>query len=146
MKYIYKWEKGYMVNKQIDGKFYYFGNYHSLEKAKKARDYFVDHDWRIDERFKFMKIPPTRYLRKTKAGNYKIVKWLNKKMVYFGTFHNLEDAMLERDLLIECNWDWDILCECSDEGDLWRLHGLPISFKKHEKRNDYFTAKRGGIL
>ena len=106
-----------MIGKQVNGKYFYFGNYQSLEKAKKVRDYFVEHDWDISERFKFMEIPPTRYIRKTRAGNYKIVKWLNGKMVYFGTFHSLEDAMLERDLLVESNWDWEVLCECSDEGN-----------------------------
>ena len=146
MDYIHKWKKGFMIGKQVNGKYYYFGNYQTLEKAKKVRDYFVEHDWDISERFKFMDIPPTRYLRKTRAGNYKIVKWLNGKMEYFGTFHNLEDAMLERDLLVESDWDLDVLCECSDEGNVWEINGIKSSWTKHEKWNDYFTAKRSGIL
>ena len=135
-----------MIGKKVEDTYYYWGYYKTLEKAKKARDYFVEHDWDISERFKFMEIPPTRYLRKTRAGNYKIVKWLNKKMVYFGTFHTLEDAMLERDLLIQCGWDWDRLCECSDEGDLWDLKGIHTSFTKHEKWNDFYSTKRMGIF
>ena len=135
-----------MIGKQINGHFYYFGNYQSLGKAKQARDYFLKNGWDVKERFKFMKMPPTRYIRKTKAGNYKIVKWLNKKMVYFGTFHSLDDAMRERDLLVEFNWDLEVLCECANEGDLWDLKGLGTSWTKHEKQNDYFTAKNGGIL
>lgn len=140
MDYIHKWKKGFMIGKQVKGKYFYFGNYQSLEKAKKVRDYFVEHDWDISERFKFMEIPPTRYIRKTRAGNYKIVKWLNGKMVYFGTFHSLEDAMLERDLLVESNWDWEVLCECSDEGNNWVLYGLGVSWTKHKKREDYYES------
>lgn len=146
MDYIHKWKKGYMVAKQVNGKMMYFGNYQSLDKAKEARDYFLEHDWDVNERFKFMTIPPTRYIRITRAGNYKIVKWLNGKMVYFGTFHSLEDAMLERDLLVANDWDWDKLCECSDEGEHWDIKGLKTSWTKHEKWNDYFTAKRSEII
>ena len=88
----------------------------------------------------------TRYIRKTKAGNYKIVKWLNNKMVYFGTYHSLEDAMIERDLLVQYDWDLEKVCECSDEGECWNIHGLNTSWTKHEKWNDYFTAKRSEII
>ncbi len=129
-----------MIGKQVNDKYFYFGNYQSLEKAKRVRNYFVEHNWDISERFKFMEIPPTRYIRKTRAGNYKIVKWLNGKMVYFGTFHSLEDAMLERDLLVESNWDWEVLCECSDEGNNWVLHGLGVSWTKHKKREDNYKG------
>lgn len=150
MDYIHKWKKGYMIGKQVNGKYYYFGNFKSLEKAKKVRDYFLEHNWPIDERFRFMEIPKTRYIRKTRAGNYKIVKWLEvegvKKMVYFGTYSTLDKAMIERDLLVQYDWDLERVCECSDEGDNWMIKGMSTSFTKHDKWNDYFTAKRSGII
>lgn len=150
MDYIHKWKKGYMIGKQVNDHYYYFGNYQSLEKAQNVRDYFVEHDWPINDRFKFIEIPKTRYLRKTKAGNYKIVKWLEvngiKKMVYFGTYSTIDKAMAERDLLIQYNWDLEKVCECSNEGENWNIKGLGTSWTKHDKWNDYFTAKNGGIL
>lgn len=150
MDYIHKWKKGYMIGKQVNDHYYYFGNYQSLEKAQKVRDYFVEHDWPINDRFKFIEIPKTRYLRKTKAGNYKIVKWLEvngiKKMVYFGTYSTIDKAMAERDLLVQYNWDLEKVCECSNEGENWNIKGLGTSWTKHDKWNDYFTAKNGGIL
>ena len=139
-----------MIGKQVNDHYYYFGNYQSLEKAQKVRDYFVEHDWPINDRFKFIEIPKTRYLRKTKAGNYKIVKWLEvngiKKMVYFGTYSTIDNAMAERDLLVQYNWDLEKVCECSNEGENWNIKGLGTSWTKHDKWNDYFTAKNGGIL
>lgn len=149
MDYIHKWKKGYMIGKQVNGKYYYFGNYQSLETAKKVRDYFVENDWNPEERFKFMG-KPTRYIRKTRSNTFKIVKWLDvdgiKKMVYFGTYSSLDKAMMERDLLVEYDWDLERVCECSNEGDSWDLKGMKTSWTKHERWNDYFTAKRSGII
>ena len=77
MDYIHKWEKGYMISKQVNGIYYYFGNYQSIDKAKQVRDYFVANDWNINERFKFIEKRAERYIRITRAGNFKIVKWLD---------------------------------------------------------------------
>ena len=46
----------------------------------------------------------------------------------------------ERDLLVESNWDWEVLCECSDEGNNWVLYGLGVSWTKHKKREDYYES------
>ena len=152
MDYIHKWKKGYMVGKQVNGVYYYFGNYQSIEKAKEVRDYFVDNNWDINERFKFMEKRPERYIRITRAGNYKIVKWLNvdgvKKMVYFGTFSTIDKAMKERDLLEQYNWDLELVCECSDEGMAFLdgIKPLKSTFTKHDKWNDWFTAKNAGMF
>ena len=58
------------------------------------------------------------------------------------------DAQFERDLLILSDWDIDNLCEFDDStnGEKW-LDGkmMKCSFQKRI-RNDYFLAKRGGIL
>ncbi|WP_455645450.1 hypothetical protein [Methanosphaera sp.] len=38
-------------------------------------------------------------------GKYQIIKWLNGKTIYFGSFNTLEEAITERDHLIKHNWD-----------------------------------------
>ena len=69
-------------------------------------------------------------------------------MVYFGTFSTIDKAMKERDLLEQYNWDLELVCECSDEGIafLEGIKPLKSTFTKHEKWNDYFTAKNDGMF
>ena len=56
-------------------------------------------------------INPLKYIQKTPAGNYRIEKWVKGKSEHYGTYTTLFDAILERDLLIKYNWDYDLLCE-----------------------------------
>ena len=149
MKYISKARKGYRVSKYINGKGYHFGHYPTLEKAKEARNYFIEHDWDINERLKF-KDTNMMYIRKTKQGYYKIEKRLNNTTEYFGTFHSLEDAISERDLLIKYNWDLELVCEDFDcTREQW-LKDKSCSRNLYQKVNrgqsDFHMALNGRFL
>lgn len=49
-----------------------------------------------------------KYIRKINK-KYSIVKTINGKQHYYGTYNTLEDATLIRDNLIKFNWDKDYL-------------------------------------
>lgn len=95
---------------QKNGK--YYGSYNTIEEAEKAREVLKKHNW--DNKYvkyrRKRKNPISRYITRTKSGNYVITKTIDNKKVDFGTFHNLKDAEEERDELIRCNWDWELIC------------------------------------
>lgn len=45
-KHIYARGKNYTIQKNINGKFNYFGMYYSLEDACKVRDMLIKYDWK----------------------------------------------------------------------------------------------------
>lgn len=134
MKYIHNFKGKFGITKQINGKKYYFGCYDSLEEALKVREYFMKHGWNINERFKFRKVKPYQHIMISEEGNYRVVKRINNKLTHFGTFHTLEDAQKERDLLMKFDWDLEKVCECADEGDHWLSKTMKTSFEKNPKR------------
>ena len=134
MRYIHRLEGKWAITKQVNGKKYYFGSYDTLEEAKKIRDYFIKHKWNIDERFKFKKTKPYQHIMISEEGNYRVVKRINNKLTHFGTFHTLEDAQKERDLLMKFDWDLERVCECADEGCSLKLPTVGSTFEKQEHR------------
>lgn len=107
--YIYKRNRNYTIYKK--GK--YYGTYKTREEAEKAVEFFKEHDWNPDyvkyknDKSKYI----GKYISKNVCGNYVISKWIDGKQYIFGTFHNLEDAEKERNLLIKYDWDWDLVCD-----------------------------------
>ena len=105
MKHIYfhKETGHYQVGKKIEGKQYSFGTYSTIEEAIKVRDYFKENNWPIHERLKFSK---TRFIQKTSAGNYMVVKQ-NKygEKRSFGVFKSLKEAEHQVRLCVRFNWD-----------------------------------------
>lgn len=134
MKYISILKGKFQVSKQVNGKRYYFGSYDTLEEAKKVREYFIKHNWDVNERFRFKKTKPFQHIIISEEGNYRVVKRINYKLVHFGTFHTLEDAQRERDLLMQFDWDLERVCECADEGCSSALPTVGTSFEKQENR------------
>lgn len=139
MKYICNLNGKFGITKTINGKKYYFGSYNSLEEALKVREYFIKHGWDINERFKFRKVKPYQHIMISEEGNYRVVKRINNKLIHFGTFHTLEDAQHERDLLMKYDWDLDKVCECADEGNSWINKTMKGSFEKNYKRGWSFV-------
>ena len=53
------------------------------------------------------------------TGGMRYIHWskrdkcwhIHKDNEYYGVFYNLEDAMHERDSLVQCDWDYDLLVE-----------------------------------
>lgn len=80
--------KVYEIIKRINNKNEYFGRYHTLEDAKKWRDYFIEHDWNLNLRL-IGTLNKNIYF---KQGKYRIFKNLNGKDYYFGSFNTFEEA------------------------------------------------------
>jgi hypothetical protein len=105
-KYIHRKGNVYVIRKLINDKYGYFGQYKTISHAKKVRDWLMNHNWQ-------WVIPDKEYYKskyiRPMYGKYIIEKCINGKSESFGTFNNLEEAIIERDLLIKCNWDYDVL-------------------------------------
>ncbi|WP_405316217.1 hypothetical protein [Methanobrevibacter sp.] len=48
-------------------------------------------------------------------GRYRIQKVINGRKISYGTYDTLEEAILVRDKLMECDWDKKQLQEIKDE-------------------------------
>ena len=78
----------YEIIKNVNGKNEYFGRYHTLPEAIKWRDYFKENNWNLNLR---LIGTPNRNIY-FKLGKWRIIKKINGKDYYFGSFDNLEDA------------------------------------------------------
>ena len=132
----------YELIKCVDYKNIYFGSGRTLIEALVKRDYLEANNW-TKKQYQ-PNATGEKYIYE-KGSHFIIIKNGSS----FGTFNTLNEAIYERDLLIEFAWDIEKICECVDEstnGEKW-LDGVKrkSSFQKRI-RNDYFLAKRGGIL
>ena len=117
----YNITKFYKIEGKNIGKHY--GSFKTLEEAIEYRDLCIERDW--DEQLMPRNNPtafnPMKYIKKTPAGNYRIQKWENGTSEHYGTYLTLFDAMQERDLLIEHNWDYDAVCNVDE-----RICGITV--------------------
>ena len=113
---ISKHKDGYDVLTGTSRKRRYYAHAKTLIQALMKRDYGIANNWKP---YPYTHISKTSELYiHNSNGRFMILKEINKKMEYFGTFDTMEDAIAERDLLIKCNWDYDVM-ESIDEGDSW---------------------------
>ena len=99
----------FMIVHKIKGKTCYFGTYETLEEAIIAKEEFIKRDWKKEPN-------PMRYIttiQKDSKMKYFIQRNSDGCKGYFGSFETLEGAQRERDLLEQCNWDIDCLCDLS---------------------------------
>lgn len=99
----------FIIRHSENGEQIYYGIFHSLKEAEKYRDYCVDHDWQVYKKRLIRNLP--KFISLTPNGSYVIRKTISGETKYFGSLHSLEDAVEERDKLIKCNWDYDLLVE-----------------------------------
>ena len=85
-------------------KFKQLGSAKTLSEAIRMRNWCREHNWS-----KF--IGEMTYIQKMPSGKFQIYKDFPSGRELFGTFDTLEEAQRERDLLIKCNWDWDLMVE-----------------------------------
>lgn len=145
-----KSNNSFVILKRINGKVIHFGYYLTLEEAIKYRDYFIKNEWDMNKRLLFSKKRPTGYIDNLPNGKYIIRKTINGERLSWGIFNTFEEAENERELLRQCNWDYDAICESIDETE----NGIiPISnirfgstFQKRKQRNDVFLAKTTGLI
>ena len=112
MDYIHKTPYNtWRVAKWINGKYVSFGTFKSLKQAQKHRDICVRNEWDM----KLKKRHGLKHISNEKRrGRYYIHRRVNGKVIYYGYFSNILDAIRERDLLIKYNWDMDALWESGE--------------------------------
>lgn len=146
-RFIRRVGNNWRIDKNINAKKYYFGTYPTIEDAILMRDYFENKGWEncLNERLKHGNHP--KYISGNSKRGYEVRKIIDGECNHFGTFHDLETAKQEVELCKKANWDYETLCcLCEDEPEQW-LNGKMMKSPFQKKiRNDYFLAKRGGIL
>ena len=107
-RYIVPVRNSYRISKAINGKIKYFGHYRTLEKAIEVRDELIKNNW--DDSFLNIKshsIARTNYyknIHRTRRG-YDIVKRVDGKLINFGSFENLNEAIAFKTELENNNWE-----------------------------------------
>lgn len=113
-KYIYKVGKGYQIKKDNVN----YGYYEDITDALYDRDDLVACNWDIEEwvwiqphynKYKHMILPPKELKRWRQyiywhGTGWRIQKKVNGVLRQYGTFDNLEDAIKERNRLMESEW------------------------------------------
>lgn len=145
-KNINKAKNEFTIIKKIGGKTVYLGRGKTLIIALMKRDWCEANNWKP--------YPIPRYcITKTNYGTFNLTKKKRingtSNAIYSANFPTYEEAKKEAELLEKYDWDIERLCECEDEAkgnERW-LEGVKMkSTFETMPRNDYFMAKRGGIL
>ena len=142
----------YRVAKVINGHEYSFGSFPTLKEAKECRNNCINHNWSLE----LLPSNPLRFiqfvLRKDGIIKYNIHRKEGNTSINYGLFDTVHEAMAERDLLEQCNWDYDAVCESLDDtldGRILFLNGkksnMRIPFEK-QPRNDFWYAKNNKML
>ena len=113
-KYIQKTQYGtYRIVKTHyeNGKhiFKYYGRFKDYNEAIRYRDKCVEANWDIPPY-----VHPLKFIKRYKTKNGESYK-ICKDGEHYGTYHNIIDAMNERDLLIANGWDIEKVCELTDD-------------------------------
>ena len=130
----------YIVAKGIKGKTTNFGLFKNIDDAVDYRDYCEENNWNLKVRLTGKLDKRSRkYIRKYKISTgeirYSIIKKINSKEVCFGTFTSLRECKKERNILFDCCWDWDAVCEGIDES-----MGGNVSFCRNFKGHVFYNC------
>lgn len=108
-KYIYQRRNGWFeIRKRIGDVLVYWGSFPTLEEAELHKAYYIGKNWEVNPSFK-----ANRHI--TQVGDrFILVKSIDGRRVNFGTFRDLESARHERDVCVECQWDFDRIVEWVD--------------------------------
>jgi len=138
---------GFVLVKTINGKHVHLGRGKTLIIALMKLDWCRENNWQP--------YPIKRYhIRENPSGTFTLTKKKRingvSRAVYNANFNTYEEAEKEARLFEKYGWDLEEVCNNSEEvlaeGEQW-LKGVKLksTFQKRI-RNDYFLAKRGGIL
>ena len=105
MKNVNYHEGKWQVRKQINGKKYHFGTFDSYDEAVTHKEFVEMSGWDLFYIKKRASITSHKYIYSNGRGYY-----IQKDKINYGYFHNVQDAVHERNLLIEHDWDLDELC------------------------------------
>ena len=103
MKYIYKRNGSYFIQKQINGKLKQIKCSKSLKETVEFRDKLIENNWRDDGQLGIEELDDNRYIYPV-GKSFQLKKYINGKTMHFGTFKTLEEAIKARDELIKNNW------------------------------------------
>ena len=108
-KYIYQRKNGWFeIRKRIGDVLIYWGSFPTLEEATLHRAYYIGKNWKVNPSFK-----ANRHIIQ-RDNHYILVKNIDGERVSYGTFKNIEEARHERDICVECDWDFDLIVEYED--------------------------------
>lgn len=120
-KYISKTNKGtFIVQKYINKKMVYFHHSKSLIECLMIRDLLEHNFWDEDCLPIKQTITNEKYIYQDNVG-YSIRKIIDGEIIHFGWFRTLDEAIVERDLLIKCSWDFETLCNLPIESESWLI-------------------------
>ena len=103
MRYIYKRNGFYYIQKCINGEYKYFKGSNSLKEAVEFRDKLIENNWVDDGQLGIVELDDTRYIYLS-GKSFQLKKCINGKTKHFGTFKTLEEAIKARNELIVNNW------------------------------------------
>ena len=103
MRYIYKRNGAYFIQKCVDGERKYFKGSTSLKETIEFRDKLIENNWRCNEQLKIEELDDNRYIYSV-GNSFQLKKHINGKTKHFGTFKTLEEAIKARNELIMNNW------------------------------------------
>lgn len=118
-KYISQHNHGYLIQRYNPSiqKMEYFYSSVSLISALMVRDLLIANNWDKSV-VPYKTITGEKYIYRDAVG-YCIRKRVNGENTHFGWFRTLKEAIVERDLLIECDWDFDALCNAPITNEEW---------------------------
>ena len=103
MRYIYKRNGLYFIQKHINGELKYFKGSNSLKETLEIRDKLIENNWCDNGQLKIEELDDNRYIYSV-ANSFQLKKYINGKTKHFGTFKTLEEAIKARNELIMNNW------------------------------------------
>ena len=103
MRYIYKRNGLYFIQKHINGELKCFNCSKSLKEAVEFRDKLIENNWRDDGQLGIVELDDNRYIYSV-GKSFQLKKHINGENRHFGTFKTLEEAIKARDELIMNNW------------------------------------------
>ena len=103
MRYIYKRNGLYFVQKHINGEQKCFKSSKSLKETVEFRDKLIENNWRDNGQLGIVELDDNRYIYSV-GKSFQLKKYINGKTKHFGTFKTLEEAIKARDELIMNNW------------------------------------------
>ena len=103
MRYIYKRNGLYFIQKHINGELKCFKSSKSLKETVEFRDKLIENNWRDKGQLGIVELDDNRYIYSV-GKSFQLKKYINGKTKHFGTFKTLEEAIKARNELIMNNW------------------------------------------
>ena len=103
MRYIYKRNGLYFIQKHINGEFKCFKCSKSLKETLELRDKLIENNWCDNGQLGIVELDDNRYIYSVN-NSFQLKKYINGENRHFGTFKTLEEAIKARNELIMNNW------------------------------------------